>query len=210
MTDLHVTLLSDGPSDRVLLRPISWLLGQHLSGEIAVQLQWADFRPLAKRPENLAQRIVRALELYPADLLFVHRDAERESPDVRYAEIEQARAESRVAVPIVSVVPVRMTEAWLLFDVPAIRRAAGNPNGTDSLRIPVRDAESVADPKGLLKESIRIASGLSGRRFGRFNLSSAVYRAVEYIDDFTPLRTLPSFRKLEADLANAVRDHGWG
>jgi hypothetical protein len=36
----------------------------------------------------------------------------------------------------IPVVPVRMTEAWLLADEFAIRSAPGNPNGTQSLDLP--------------------------------------------------------------------------
>ncbi len=54
----------------------------------------------------------------------------------RLAEIKAA-LESMEGIPVtVPIVPVTMTEAWLLFDERAIRRAADNPAGENSLQLP--------------------------------------------------------------------------
>ena len=37
---------------------------------------------------------------------------------------------------IVCVVPIRMTESWLLISEPAIRRAASNPRGREVIHLP--------------------------------------------------------------------------
>lgn len=56
---------------------INWLLYQHCS-EIAVESSWADLSRLREPTRTLGNRILVALDLYPCDLLFVHRDAENE------------------------------------------------------------------------------------------------------------------------------------
>ena len=66
MDRLEFTLLSDGSSDAILLRPLTWLLEQHLS--VPVNGTWADLRRLRNPPKNLETRIRQALELYPSDL----------------------------------------------------------------------------------------------------------------------------------------------
>ena len=210
MTDLRFTLVADGPSDQVLLRPLAWLLRQHVPADLSIQPQWGDLRPLRERPRGLRARIAAAIDLYPCDLLFVHRDAERQDPASRYDEISQAAEAVEVDLPpVVPVVPVRMTEAWLLFDELAVRRAAGNPNGSDPLSVPVRDPQELADPKDFLHDALRTASGLSGRRRHKFNVRDAVHRVAEYVQDFAPLRELSAFRRLEEDLAGALRQGGW-
>ena len=93
------------------------------------------------------EKIQAAVKWYPCDLLFIHRDAEGQSLLERKAEIDEAvsLACKTVAIPpAIAVVPVRMTEAWLLFDIPAIRAAAGNPNGSVDLDLP-----RLADVEGL-------------------------------------------------------------
>ena len=102
-----------------------------------------------------------------------------------------------------------MTEAWLLFDELAVQRAAGNPNGRALLSIPVRDPEAIADPKEHLRDALRQASGLSGRRLRNFSTSAAVHRVAEYVDDFTPLESLPAFQRLMNDLKSILRGRGW-
>jgi hypothetical protein len=113
--------------------------------------------------------------------------------------------------PLVCVVPVRMTEAWLLFDERAIRRAAGNPNGREPLPIVAGNPENLPDPKGTLHEALRSASGLAGRRRKKFALTDAVQRVPDYIDDFRPLRELSAaFARLEQDLVKVIQENGWG
>lgn len=200
------SLLCDGSSDQRLIPIIDWLLNQHASEAMAAQ--WADVRQLAHVGDGLGRRIDAALEYFPADLLIVHRDAESASPAARYEEIVSA-AESRTNVVIVPLVPVRMQEAWLLFDEPAIRTAAGSPSGTGELNLPrTNRVETEADPKSLLSAALKHASGLSGRKLHRFKVPAAANRVAQLIEDFSPLRTVSSFQRFESDLISGLRDAG--
>ena len=104
------------------------------------------------------------------DLLFVHRDAETAGAEARYREIETAVHDLRQErMSWIGVVPVRMTEAWLLLDEAAIRKVVGKPGGRAPLYLPgPKYAESVADPKKRLKDALLTASGNRGRRRRRF------------------------------------------
>ncbi len=211
--ELNFTLLSDGSSDRALLPILTWLLKeQHVM--IGINPQWADLRRVPKPPKTLAERIVRAVDLYPCDLLFIHRDAEREGREKRVGEIEAALLEAHKQVevsPVICVVPVRMGEAWLLFNEKAIRRAAGNPNSQVPLDLPrLMRLEDLPDPKADLYNLICLASGLRGRRLKKLNVRQSAVRVAEYIEDFSPLRTLPAFKALERDLEEVVEQNRWG
>src|SRR5947207_5493239 len=140
MSDLRYTLLTDGSSDRSLIPLLTWLLRANGVSQ-AIQSEWADLRHLRVKPRGLAARITLSLKLYPCELLFVHRDAETELRENRVVEIRRAVDDAaNVGLvplpPAVCVIPVRMQEAWLLFDAAAIRRAAGNPNGQENLILP--------------------------------------------------------------------------
>ncbi len=209
MNDLRFTLIADGSSDRVLLHHLEWILRQTLGPLVAVQPEWADLRSLRKRPESFAERIRIALDLYPCDLFFIHRDVEGQEPALRLAEIKEAVKDASIATPVVPVVPIRMTEAWLLFDEQAVRRAAGNPNGHMAIDLPARNPETVADPKAVLRHALKVASGLAGRRLRGLHTSDAVHRVAEYIDDFSPLRELPAFRSLCQCVTEVVLSQGW-
>lgn len=213
MRELRYTLLSDGSSDRALLPVLTWLLESHLV-ECAIQPTWADLGRLPKRPKTLLEKIISSLQLYPpCDLLFVHRDAEKEPREKRVAEIRQAIKEAGelVLVPTVCVVPVHMTEAWLLFDEAALRRAAGYPGGRQALQLPdISKLEQLPDPKSVLYQLLREASGLTGRRLKKLSVNELVHRVAELIDDFTPLRELPAFKALEAEIEEVIQAQCWG
>lgn len=208
MRSLRYTLLTDGSSDRALIAPITWSLREAVPN-CAIQPVWADLRRLPTRPHGLVQKMIFAIDLYPCEILFVHRDAEREPPAVRVTEIRNALNESGggATVSAVCVVPVRMTEAWFLLDEPALRSAAGNPNGRNALAMPqISTLEQIPDPKALLYDLLRQASGRSVRRLKRFRPAASANRLSELIDDFAPLGALPAFQAMQREIRAAI-DH---
>ncbi|RYZ17702.1 MAG: hypothetical protein EOO70_01175 [Myxococcaceae bacterium] len=207
MTPLTYTLVADGPSDRCLEPIINWTLAQAMKPvEALIDAQIADFRDTPGAPRSLDERITRAVEQFPCDLLFVHRDAERESPERRRDEIASAVRGIGLA-HVVCIVPIRMTEAWLLFDEHAIRRAAGNPNGTVPLHLPPASRfEALPDPKQVLGDALLMASEANGRKLRQFqrDISMLKHRVAELIEDFTPLRRLSAFQTFERELRAVV------
>ena len=201
MQVIRFTLVADGSSDRALLPVLVWLLREHF-GSIPIQPEFSDLRRLRNPPRKLFERIAKSIELYPCDLLFVHRDAEHETIDKRKGEIRESLERSAIdeTLPVVCVIPVRMQEAWLLIDQFALRKAAGNPLGRQPLHVPdPKRLEDLPDPKQTLHELLRQASGLHGRRLERFNrdVRNHVHRVAQQIGDFGPLRRLPAFQQLE-------------
>ena len=214
MRELRYTLVSDGSSDRALIPILSWVLVEHRV-LCPIQPEWADLGRLPNPPRDLASRITYSLDLYPCDLLFIHRDAEiraeRRSYDQRKAEIIDALANvNYVQIPSICVVPVRMMEAWLLIDEAALRLAAGNSNGQIPLDLPNPvTLEQHNDPKSLLYNLLKTASGLTGRRLSKFHVSQSASQVAHYIDDFSQLRSLPAFKSIEADIENIVTNNQW-
>ena len=204
MDVLTCTLMADGSSDRVLIPVLQWLLDSHCPGSYAL-----NFAEKLRSPSNsLHDRITTALADYPCNVLFVHRDAEADAPASRQQEIEAAwtRQGQRTDEQLVTIVPVRMTEAWLLVDEMAIRTASGNPNGTAALGLPpVRKLEQLNDPKTTLFDALTAASGRSPRRLKSFSPEASRHRVSDLMascdpPSFTTLRALPSFARLETQV----------
>jgi hypothetical protein len=193
----------------VLIPHLTWLL-KEAGITLPIVSDWADFSRFRERPNRLTEKIKKSIEFYPCDLLFIHRDAERESPENRRNEIENAvsNLDQNSDKPLfICVIPVRMSEAWLLFDENAIRRASGNSDGRARLNLPrLRNIETLPDPKETLFEAIRTASEKSGRKLKNLNadLPFLRYRISELIEDFSPLRNLSAFQQLEIDVQNTV------
>ena len=144
-----------------------------------------------------------ALDAYPCDLLFVHRDAEKEGLLARVQQVEAAAVSAGVEQQLIPVVPVRMTEAWLLVDEAAIRAAARKPHGIAALGLPhSARIESLPDPKEVLFTALRAASELTGRRLSKFQPEAQRHRIADHMGSASAerLRKLPSFAELEARL----------
>jgi len=199
---LRAYLLSDGSSDRMLIPIIEWALR---SRNIAFEgVTWINPRLLPLCENSLTARIQNALNFYEdCDLLFIHRDAEKQGTEQRIQEIDNAIAEYSTRLPYVCIVPVRMSEAWFLFDETAIRLVAGKPSGKTPLNLPTwQNWESVPDPKALLENSLRLASDTTGRSRKQLNqeISRLIHLLATRIEDFSPLKKLSAFQHFEADL----------
>lgn len=197
----NCTLIPDGSSDAMLIPAIRWLLIDAYP-HAAFNFEVANITRFTNRRPTLEQKICLALEFFPCDLLFIHRDAEKQPPEDRKAEIQSAieSAECQVS-PHISVIPVRMSEAWLLIDEASIRTAAGNPNGTVNLSLPsLKELEKIPDPKSVLLGLLEEATELSKRRRKKFNAHRAIHHLAEIIPDYSRLRTLTAFSALEEEI----------
>lgn len=207
---VRLTLLGDGTSDRCLLGILRYLVGS-LVNDVVIESHWADLRHVSPRPAGLVERIAATIKYYPSDILFVHRDAERQPWQDRFTEIRDAATKAGSAL-WAAVIPVRMTEAWLLLDEYAIRHAADNPTGTTPLDLPLSGRiEDDPDPKETLHAALVAASDKRGRRLRRFRetISSRVHRVAELIADYDCLQALPAYRRTRADAETALKSLGY-
>jgi hypothetical protein len=194
------TLIAEGSSDQALVPLIEFVLDVHCSiPHITTFAHDVLVGPLR-------DRVARAMALHPCDMLFVHRDADRAAVSEREEEIHAAVADSGVPAHV-CVVPVRMTEAWLLADEVAIRRAAGNVSGRASLGIPpIAKLEAQADPKGLLFAALEKATELGSQRIRRFDRNQARRQVSGFMADPSVLRGLASFAHFESQVRDYFRD----
>jgi hypothetical protein len=209
MNALKYTLIGDGSSDKALLPVINWLIDD-LFPELPVAGTFADFGHLRNPPakKDVKNQVLYAKHYYPFDILIYHRDAEESTEAIIAKRKQEVLAElDQVMAPdkMVCVVPVVMTEAWLLIEPEAIKKAAGNRNYAGALPLPsLQTLEQQKDPKFKLHELLRIARNTNKRDLAKFNVHQAVHYVAEYITDFTLLRQLRSFREFEHDLKHAI------
>ena len=198
--------IGEGSSDLPLRDHVERIAAAH---GVPLRVSAPDLSRLPEPPgRDVGSMAVAALALAgPSSLLFVHRDADRETADVRRAQIHESLRAAALELPAVAVIPVRMTESWLLVDEGAIRAVAGNPAGREPLDLPVAHrAEAVADPKALLREALKRASGLRQRRLRDFTNDFGHHRRqlLERLDPEGPVAQLGSWRQFVADVEEAV------
>ena len=186
---LTFSVVADGGTDRVLVPIIQWAVHRL---DPQVEILEPEF---AKRIGSVKE----FLSAYNPDvmLVFVHRDAENRSLEERLIEFETTEGSN-----IVPVVPVRMSEAWLLVNGPAIARAAGSSSSVVTIPKMSR-IESIPDPKTYLDNLILQAAGNpSGRRLKTFKRSMVSRRmsVASLIADFSPLEELRAFQSFQQAL----------
>ncbi|MBP2707085.1 hypothetical protein JOL79_25190 [Microbispora sp. RL4-1S] len=199
---LRVLFLAEGTSDSGLIRQIERIA---VEAHVDIAVTHPDLARLPKPPgPGVAAKLRAVLEIDGSyDLLLIHRDADRDGRDARIAEIFDAVDRNAPGTPHTAIIPVRMTEAWLLVDEAEIRVVAGNPNGKVKIDLPaVSRVESIPDPKSLLKEKLALASGLTGRKLQKFNQRFPQNRRLllERIDPDGPIAKVPSWCAFVTDL----------
>lgn len=193
------TLVAEGSSDQALVPLIEFVLDEHCG---IPHLTTFASDSLAG---SLRDRVARALTLHPCDLLFVHRDADRAPASQREEEI-RAAIQLVGAPAAVCLIPVRMTEAWLLVDELAIRRASGNTSGQTSLGLPsITRLEAITDPKNTLFAALERASELGPNRLRRFDRNQARRQVSGFMEEPSVLRKLPSFVHFEEQVRDFFR-----
>lgn len=201
MAILRCSLIADGPSDNTLLPILEWLFNQY---DVFAKIQ----KNRVSEHNSLEQRIEEVLDAGEIDLLFIHRDAERETREKRRQEISEAVDLVENCPPFIPVIPTRMTEAWLLFDENAIKRAAGNAGYKLALDMPpLKRIELLPNPKGKLFELLKAAHNPKTKRkrkgAGKEKYAER-YEVANQIDDFSPLRQLSAFQAFEADFCRVL------
>ena len=194
----------EGSSDAALIPHIQRLIVEHSDVGTVDGDSWHRNSPLARR----IQTGIQAAE--SVDVLFVHRDANSAGADARFQEIAHAVEAAGVTVPWVSVVPVRVTEAWLLLDEAAIRKAVGRPNGRTPLDLPTpREAERRAEPKRILADAFLAASEATGRRekIIRRDFSRLRGRLLADLPIDGAVTQLPSWRRFRDDTLATIHQH---
>lgn len=198
MKIIRYTLLADGGSDAVLIPIIDWVIRKNFT-ELNFESQFA--RGLGEVGLSLSSRIAAAIEQFPCDVLFVHRDGEKESFSDRLLEIRESLQD--VVKAYVPIIPIKMTEAWLLSDEVAIRAAAGNRNGKIDLQLPPKKKwETLANPKQILFEALISSSEKTGRALAKFHPHSQRVRVTALTEDFSKLRGITSFDAFETETIN--------
>lgn len=200
---LQCSLVCEGPSDRwflaeLLRRAVDEICFgfEQSTVEVVVEHVFVDHQ----RPAAILER----LREEPFDVLLYHHDgAPTGSASDKITEVRAALTASR-REPMVPVVPVRETEAWMLCDPDALAAILGVRPVKVAGLLPdrPRDLEAVPDPKQLLKAVRRTATGPA---LDRQDLFVSIAENL----DLDRLRQVPSFRTWWTDMADTLATMGY-
>lgn len=106
---------------------------------------------------------------------------------------------------IVPVIPVQMMEAWMLADKELFKKEIGTTKTDNELKIN-RIPESIADPKAVIEEAIRISQQEKTKRKRRELKIGDIYLAMGQKMSFDKLKQLQSYRQFQDDIRKAYRE----
>lgn len=144
---------------------------------------------------------------YPnTDVFFVHRDADNAGSMAREREILVSAQDLIPAEKLIPVIPVTMLETWLLADLQALKRVAGNQayrGNLDALNRH-RNLETIANSKQALLEVLCVISETEGARLKKFKNRFHDMRArLTYdLDPDGPVNNLDSYRSFRTSIRN--------
>ncbi|MFJ7997858.1 DUF4276 family protein [Streptomyces sp. NPDC096310] len=183
-----LALLTEGASDQWFLSPLIDRQIADMAQRPAVGFDYSGVvtgECFTVAPRAVVVREVTELLQY-FDVVMIHHDHNER------AKVEAIREHFAAdAFRIVGLVPVRETEAWMLADADALRKAS--PGSDSAWEVP-HDVEKIADPKAVLK------AALGGRRdvergFDRLGQTVALEK----------LAKLPAYRHWLGELSTAMQ-----
>lgn len=135
-------------------------------------------------------------------MVFVHRDADARDDSKSAPWVEGIRGQlvderwSR----LVLIIPVRMTEAWVLADGDALRAALGVSWSDEDLGVPMNpaDVEKISEPKSTIRSVVDRLRGPS------VDVHSRVGERVS----LEVLRRVPAYRDMETHLVESLASQG--
>lgn len=157
----------------------------------------------------------KGIDDYGIMFLCVHTDSDADT-DKRVMESKIIPAiknlneqnESEYCKIVVSVIPVYMTEAWMLADKELLKSEIGTSLSDFDLGIH-QMPESITDPKKAITNAIRIAqSNLTKRKRNRGLEISDLYQIIGQKLELSQLGNLESYRKFIDSLKEAFRKLG--
>lgn len=107
---------------------------------------------------------------------------------------------------IAALIPVRMTEAWMLADISLLQQQIGASTLSANELGLSRSPEAYADPKNAIENVLRIAQANRSKRHRNALSIADLYAEMGQLLSINSLRALPSFRAFEAEVENVFRE----
>lgn len=211
MNILIIGFTTEGTTDVRFLQNIIGRTFERIAYECEGEIVIHDPQHLPAKKENFTDQVItsaREAEKAGVMVLCVHVDADDDTDAIAHeTRIRPAfdavtNHEETLCKNLVAVVPVQMTEAWMLADKELLKREIGTIKSDNELGLS-RKAETIANPKEVIENAIRIAFEDSTRRRRNRSLTiSELYLPIGQKLSLEKLALLPSYVKFQ----DAVRE----
>ncbi|PMD94698.1 hypothetical protein BWI97_16175 [Siphonobacter sp. BAB-5405] len=211
---LTIGYVTEGTTDVRFLESIIQRTFENVALECQSQIEVLPVLNLEKSSGAFNDMLVeKAIEANSLGLmvLCVHADSDSSDNDevIRnkinpaFSAIENFETHDEICKNLVSIIPVHMTESWMLADRNLIREELGTNKSDNDLGIN-RAPESIADPKEVIRNSISVAfSHLPKRRRYQLGIED-LYRPIGQKISLSNLQSLNSYRHFENNVRESL------
>lgn len=158
----------------------------------------------------------KAIHDYGISVLCIHADSDAKTLD----EVEDYKftplikqlndlSSEEYCKTIVPVIPIHMTEAWMLADKDLLKEKIGAKTKRDSDLGIERNPESYADPKQIIENAVRIAQEEKTKRRRNELTINDLYKELGQSISLENLRQIPSFCSFEENVRLAFVSLGY-
>lgn len=212
---IFIGLAAEGPTDLRFLASIVFRTFQDIAYkecdyDLELQLFLIDIPKIGLDfPEFTKQASLKGVSELGISILAIHTDADRDSYEERKqhkfvpAQSLLDSAEEDCCKILVPIIPVRMIEAWMLADTALLKEEMGTNKNDHDLGID-RFPESIADPKNVIQEAIRLATADKPKRRQRLSIGE-LYSIIGDKIELSKLDRLDSYTKFREEVREAYR-----
>lgn len=215
MKNVAMALYAEGTTDLLFLPEVIRRTAQqnlNKSDQQYIDVKPVDlisFRKIGMKQDECILHAARRASNY--NILIVHADADHRTADRALKErfypgyLLVQQAEEDICRCVLPIVPIQMTEAWMLADPETLRATLGTSKSAQELGVPSKPklVEADSDPKQTLK---MIVSKVNTHRSRRQHLDvNTLYTLLGRKVDLSRLKDVPAYQRFVLDLANAFR-----
>jgi len=168
---------------------------------------------LKKEGDGIVEQVVNMIKKYPFfHVICIHRDADSPTKeDILKNSIHPAfqavkKMDVHVCKNLVPIIPVQMTEAWMLSNIDLLKEKMGTSKSNNELGLPnkLKAIETLSDPKYDISEALRIAQLNQSKRRKKLTISQ-LYSPLSQELSVDDLLKLPSYVDFIADINNSLK-----
>jgi hypothetical protein len=211
---LFIGLYTEGTTDIRFLASVVKRTFEEISFGCSSQIEISDIKTVKINKTSFVEDIIKVsrkgVDDFGMIVLCVHVDADNCSDENVYQyKINQAltaleNTEEDICKIIVPIVPVQMTESWMLADKNLLRKEIGTNKDDHELDI-YKLPEQYSDPKATIEGAIRIAQQERSRRRRKELNISDLYLPIGQSVSIEKLKQIPSYNKFQDNIRNAFR-----
>jgi hypothetical protein len=212
-----IAFATEGNTDIRFLESIIKRTFEYIAFECSQEIEIYDVHSLEKIPGNIEKKALdyarKAMEA-GAIILCFHADADSETDQKAFEDrINPAfkailNVNEDVCKNLIAIVPIQMTEAWMLVDEELLKKELGTKKSAQELGIN-KKPETFANPKEIIENAITIArKEFSKRRRRELNISE-LYQPIGQKIKLEKLNNLSSYKKFKEAVRNVFKTLGY-